>query len=272
MILPQIIEIFSMAQLASGALHTKMSLTKRQASPLSTSTNSKRGLAYNAGELLEPFLKPGAKSIWSYNWGQLPDELAPSSLEFVPMLWGPLQNSTWSANAEKAIADGATNFLSFNECDRPDQCNLDPVSAADAHKAFMNPYQDRVRIGTPAISNSDIPGESVDWLSDFLSVCNSSCSYDFCPAHWYGTDKSDFLNYLLSVYRVCGKNIWVTEFAPSGDNEQENITLLLDVMYEMDNNETFSFVERYAYFMVAEGLLLASNTTLSFSGVLYAYW
>lgn len=245
-----------------------------QASSSSSGSSSgagKRGLAYNAGNLLAPFLGSGSKCTWSYNWGQQADSSAPSSLEFVPMLWGPTHADGWSSNAEAAIANGAKNFLSFNECDNAGQCNLDPASAAAAHKQYMNPYSGRVRIGTPAITNSQNAGEGVSWLTSFLSACGGNCAYDFCAAHWYnGPDTSDFLNHLVDVHNACGKPVWITEFAPTGSDDQIS-AFLETVMEQLDTNPTYSFVERYSYFMAATGSLLSGTSSLSSYGNTYAY-
>lgn len=236
-------------------------------------TGGKRGLAYNSGGLLAPFLGPGTQCTWSYNWGQVADSKAPSTLEFYPMLWGTGQNfvSSWSKNAEKAIAAGVQYFMSFNECDNAGQANLSPSAAAQGYITYMQPYAGKVKLGTPAITNSGAKNQGVDWLSQFLSACNGQCTYDFCAAHWYnGPEPSDLLNHLLSVYSVCKKPVWLTEFAPSGSDDQIN-TFLLDVMDQLDNNATFSFVEKYSYFMAADGSLLSSGTTLSSYGNTYAY-
>ena len=237
----------------------------------SSSGSGARGLAYNSGDLLAPLLGSGTKCTWSYNWGQTADASAPSSLEFVPMLWGPTHSDGWSANAAAAIANGATNLLSFNECDNVGQCNLDPASAATAHIEYMNPFSGQARIGTPAITNSNTAGEGVDWLTAFLSACDGQCAYDFCAAHWYnGPDTNNFLNHLVAVHEACGKPVWITEFAPTGSDEEIS-AFLTTVMTAMDTDATYSFVERYSYFMVATGSLLSSSTTPSAYGSTFAY-
>ncbi|KAL1894559.1 hypothetical protein Sste5346_005794 [Sporothrix stenoceras] len=242
------------------------------ASSSSSSTGSgARGLAYNSGDLLAPLLGSGTKCTWSYNWGQTADSSAPESLEFVPMLWGPTHSDGWSSNAAAAIASGATSLLSFNECDNVGQCNLDAASAASAHIEYMNPFSGQARISTPAITNSNVAGEGVDWLTAFLEACNGQCAYDFCAAHWYNSpDTDDFLAHLVAVHEACGKPVWITEFAPTGSDEEIS-AFLTTVMTAMDTDPTYSFVERYSYFMAATGSLLSSSTTASSYGSTFAY-
>ncbi|ERT00035.1 uncharacterized protein SPSK_09307 [Sporothrix schenckii 1099-18] len=241
------------------------------ASSSSSAGRGARGLAYNSGDLLTPLLGSGTKCSWSYNWGQIADASAPESLEFVPMLWAPTHSDGWSDNAAAAIAKGATSLLSFNECDNVGQCNMDPASAASAHIELMNPFSGKARISTPAITNSNIPGEGVDWLKSFVSACNGQCAFDFCAAHWYSPpDTSDFLNHLVAVHEACGKPVWITEFAPTGSDEEIS-AFLATVMKAMDTDPTYSFVERYSYFMAATGSLLSSSTTPSSYGSTFAY-
>ncbi|CAK7223727.1 hypothetical protein SCUCBS95973_005277 [Sporothrix curviconia] len=265
----QVVTTSSAAAVAATTSTTAAASATTAAS--SSSGTGSRGLAYNSGDLLAPFLTSGTKINWSYNWGQTADAGAPSDLEFVPMLWGPTHSDGWSANAAAAIADGASSLLSFNECDNVDQCNLDAASAAAAHIEYMNPFSGQARISTPAITNSNVAGEGVDWLTAFLEACNGECAYDFCAAHWYnGPETSDFLAHLVAVHEACGKPVWITEFAPTGSDEEIS-AFLETVMTAMDTDPTYDFVERYSYFMAATGSLLSSSTALSAYGNTYAF-
>ncbi|TPX11012.1 uncharacterized protein E0L32_008049 [Thyridium curvatum] len=238
------------------------------------SGGNKRGLAYNQGNLLSAFLNSGTKCNWSYNWGQTKDAGAPDSLEFVPMMWGPGPNHepTWPSSAEKAIAAGTKDFLSFNECDHPGQCNMSPSDTAAAHIRLMNPYQGRVRISAPAITNSNSPGQGIDWLKQFFAACNGKCAVDFCAAHWYSpADPDEFLSHMVNVHNACqGKPVWITEFAPFGSDDQID-AFLKKVMNAMDNDPKYNFIERYSYFMVGPGSMISSGTSLSSYGKTFAY-
>jgi hypothetical protein len=220
--------------------------------------SSKRGMAYNNGGLLNLF--SGSKCTWSYNWAQTPDGSAPGGTEYVPMMWGPTHESGWEGNAERMIAEGAKNFLSFNECDHDAQCNMRPGDAAREHIRLMNKYQGRVRISTPAITNSGDPNQGIGWLRQFLGACGGQCAYDFCAVHWYSPPNvKDFLDHMKDAHSVCGKPIWITEFAPIGVDDAGIDDFLGKVMTEMDTNPEYSFIERYSYFMVADGILTSGN-------------
>ncbi|ROW17191.1 hypothetical protein VPNG_01140 [Cytospora leucostoma] len=240
------------------------------------STSNKRGAAYNTASLISPLIGSGSKIGWAYNWGQVEDGLSDidSSLEYVPMLWSTRSDfiSTWTENAEAAISAGAKNFLSFNEPDNVDQANMDAATAASAFIQYMTPYAGSVSLGSPAITNSGTDGEGVSWLKEWVSACNNQCQYSFCAAHWYSpADSSVFLEFVSDVYEACGnKPVWITEFAPTGADDSTISSFLGEIQDALDNDSNYSFVERYAYFYVADGYLV-DGTSASSYGNTFAY-
>ncbi|ROW03773.1 hypothetical protein VMCG_05447 [Cytospora schulzeri] len=239
-------------------------------------SSSKRGAAYNSASLISPLIGGGTHIGWAYNWGQVDDGLTDvtSDLEYVPMLWGTREDfvGSWASNAQTAINNGAKNFLSFNEPDNAGQSNMDPSTAASAHIQYMNPFGGSVKIGSPAITNSGTDGEGVSWLKQFVSACGGTCQVDFCAAHWYSpADSSDFLNFVTEVHEACeNKPVWITEFAPTGADESTISSFLNEVQDALDNDSTYSFVERYAYFYVADGYLVDGSSASSY-GNTFAY-
>ncbi|TEA17811.1 Alkali-sensitive linkage protein 1 [Colletotrichum sidae] len=227
-----------------------------------SNTVGKRGLAYNDASLVSSFMKgaPCPNCGWAYNWDSSSNGLS-ESLNFVPMLWGPVATHTdrWQKNADAAIAKGSDHILSFNECDLPAQCNLDAASAAAAHVKWVNPYSGKVKIGAPAITNSNIAGQGLDWLKAFVSACDTAgCAYDFCVTHWYSpSDAADTLfSHLKSVHDICGgKPVWLTEFAPIDDAGANSF-----VQTNVPKLDSLEYLDRYAYFMVKDGVLVSGNS------------
>ncbi|KAE9566064.1 hypothetical protein CGMCC3_g17768 [Colletotrichum fructicola] len=241
-------------------------------SPFSTKLwPSKRGFAYNDAALIDVLVDKltCAACAWAYNWDSTDYGLLRPTLEFVPMLWSPASEHTvrWAANVEAMISGGSTHILGFNECDRPDQCNLDAASAAVAYVKWLNPYTGRVKIGSPAISNSAAADQGLEWLSGWVSACDSlGCAYDFCVAHWYGTSVAELLKHVELVHGACrGKPVWVTEFAVNSDDENQHAAFITEAVPRLDDLE---YVERYSYFMVREGRLV-TGSGLSSSGQAY---
>jgi hypothetical protein len=193
------------------------------------------------------------------------------------MLWGPGQDHapTWSSNAQAAIAAGSTHLLSFNEPDNTGQANLDPGTAASAHIQYMNPFSGQAQIGAPAITNSNIPGQSIDWIKGFISACGGKCAVNFWPAHWYGElDPQNLLDFVSSLHDVVQGPIWLTEFAPITGSDDEINTFVQTVTKALDS-PAYSFVQRYAYFMVGSqaqpNLNLLSGNAPSVFGQTFAY-
>lgn len=243
---------------------------------VASSSTNKRGAAYNVASLVSPLIGDGSRISWAYNWGQVSDGLdeVDSSLEYVPMLWSNRQDfiSTWESNAKTAISNGAKNFLGFNEPDNVGQANMDPASAASAYIQYLTPHAGSVRLGSPAITNSGTDGEGVSWLKQWVSACGDECKFDFCAAHWYSpADSSNFLNYVTQVHEACGgdKPVWITEFAPTGADDATISSFLKEVQGALDS-DSYSFVERYSYFYVADGSLVTGTSASSY-GNTFAY-
>ncbi|KZL84835.1 hypothetical protein CI238_08817 [Colletotrichum incanum] len=242
------------------------------ASSSSVSTGGKRGIAYNDATKVNPFFSGACKECsWAYNWDSSDNGLSVTGANFVPMLWGPIDIHTarWTENADAAISKGSTHILSFNECDMPSQCNLDAGSAAAAHVKYVNPYAGKVKIGAPAITNSNIAGQGLDWLKSWVSACDTAgCSYDFCVTHWYSPSDaaSTLFDHIKSVHEICGgKPVWLTEFAPFGSSEQ--VTSF--VQTNIPKLDSLEYLERYSYFMASDGVL-NSGSGLSALGQAYA--
>lgn len=257
------------------------SVVTSAASVATAASGNKRGAAYNTASLISPLLGDGNQLSWAYNWGSVSDGLSDvdSGIEFVPMLWGDKDDffADWSANAQAAIDAGAKNLLCFNEPDNPSQANMDAATAATYHQQYMNPFSSKARIGAPAVTNSNVEGESLDWLQSFITACDGNCDFDFCAVHWYNTidaGAEDLLDFVTKAQSTCGtdKTIWVTEFAPNvGSPSQDQISeFLATVQDAFDNNSTYSFVERYSYFYVSEGLLVSGGAATD-SGNAFAY-
>ncbi|KAG9562024.1 glycoside hydrolase family 128 protein, partial [Aureobasidium melanogenum] len=175
--------------------------------------------------------------------------------------------TNWNANANSAIANGATHLMSFNEPDMTSQANMSPQDAASAYKTWMMPFAGKAKLGAPAVTNG-ANGMGLDWLAAFLEACDG-CQIDFVAIHWYAdvslTDY--FKSHVQNATDVAGgKPVWVTEFAPTGASDAQIATFLEDVMPWMDSQ---SFVESYSYFMASDGALI-SGTEPSTFGQTYA--
>jgi hypothetical protein len=232
-----------------------------------TSSSSKRGLAYNDASLLTGF--SGSNKIsWAYNWGSSTASV-PSAFEYVPLLWGTASSFTnnWISAATKAIASGSTHLMSFNEPDLNTQANLSPEAAAAAYKTYLStPFAGKAQLGSPAVTNG-AGAMGLTWLKNFLASC-TDCQIDFVCIHWYnGGDAAAFMDYVDTAYAAGGNRpLWITEFQGEGDATAQN-TFLQTVIPQLDASPK---VARYAYFMASDGVLLSSGSKLSTLGNTFA--
>ncbi|KAI0378261.1 glycoside hydrolase family 128 protein [Hypomontagnella monticulosa] len=233
---------------------------------------SKRGAAYNDPTLVTALLGLSNKISWAYNWGSDSGGLT-ANVDYYPMLWSPApdHSNNWDQKAEAAIAKGSNCLLSFNEPDIASQANMSPQSAASGHIQYMNKYAGKARISAPAISSSQNAGQGIDWLNQFFTACDGKCQVDFCAAHWYGPGGTAgaqlFLDHVKNVHTACqNKNVWVTEFAA----ESGDIDGFMSAVTKALDSDEYSFVEKYSYFMLNQGSLMSSATTLSSFGKIFA--
>jgi len=243
------------------------STTSSKASLPTPTSSSKRGVAYNSANLANLF--SGTKVNWAYNWDSSTSGLD-SGLEYVPMLWGSSADHTsvWAANAQKAINNGATHLLAFNEPDNPSQANLSPADAAKYYKQYMQPFAGKAKLGAPGITNG-AGTWGIPWLTAFLGNC-TGCTIDFVPIHWYesATNIAYFQSHVANAHAAAGVPIWVTEFAATSGTEAQIETFVSTVTSWMDN---LPFIERYSYFMaMPNSLVNAAGNGFSGYGSIYA--
>ena len=192
------------------------------------------------------------------------------------MLWGEKKFQGWEAAATSALAGGARHLLSFNEPDHPEQANMDSATASAAHIRYLNPYAGQARIGSPAVTNGDPEagpdGMGLGWLRHFFDRCAGQCQVDFVAVHWYGPAQNvrGFKNHLGNATQLAQENgiheVWLTEFGASGSDE-EVAGFLGEVLPWMDSHET---IQKYAYYMCAEGILVNGSKMSDPVGRAYA--
>jgi len=243
--------------------------TSTPAAPTSTPAspsgpNSKRGISYNDIGATKNF---GSKITWQYNWASTPGGEVKSGIEFVPMLWGadPGHTGNWLNDAAEAIAGGASHILAFNEPDLGAQSNLSPQAAAAAYKQFIQPLAGKAKLCSPAITNGGAPMGTA-WLDNFLNEC-TGCQIDCIAIHIYdsATNVQYYKDYITEIGTKYGKPAWVTEFGASGTTQQQQ-DFLNEMLPFLDNLDT---VERYAYFMAGQDILVDTSDALTTLGQSY---
>lgn len=257
--------------IVSTATSSPASPTTSGGSDDPSSDVGKRGLAYNDASLTQAFEGKGIS--WAYNWGASPDGSLVAGAEYVPMLWGLQSVDAWPAAVASMIASGSRHALSFNEPDLGTQSNIDPQTAATNHIMYMNPLASQVSIGSPAITNGagTNPWMGIDWLNEFFRACAGLCKVDFVTFHWYA-DAGQIDYFQRHVQDVIGNatqngvdKVWLTEFGATG-SDADVANFIAEARAFLDASP----VERYAYFMCSDGILVDGNSISSPIGQAYA--
>jgi hypothetical protein len=145
---------------------------------------------------------------WYYNWNFASTDNMPSSLPFVPMVWGESTATNDYIMNLLGISAGGTSqpLLGFNEPDRVDQSNL-TVSRALA--LWPNLVKTGCRLGSPATAANPI--KSGGWFDQFMIA---KPKVDFITLHWYAAPNvTSLLNIVDTLHVRYNLPVWITEFA-----------------------------------------------------------
>ncbi|KAK4898242.1 hypothetical protein LTR27_004249 [Elasticomyces elasticus] len=230
----------------------------------------KRGLSYNDASLCSGLMSSPHVG-WAYNWGSENGGFTPSSsVNYIPTMWGLKMDfeSVWSDNAQAAIDAGSEYLFSFNEPDMSTQANMSPEDAAAAYKTYMEPFAGKAKLCAPSVTNGG--GEmGLTWLTNFLAACDG-CTIDCVNIHWYAESSLTdyFKEQVTNATTVSGKPVFVSEFAPTDGSDSDKSDFLQEVMPWMDSNND---VLGYAYFMVADGMLMSGTSPSSFGSTYLDY-
>ena len=222
-------------------------------------SNRKKGYPYNEASYLSSIRVEGVS--WAYNWKAQPDGPLPPGLDFIPMCWGAGSAPTCSQDMQAAISSGSAHLFSFNEPDHQSQADMTPEAAAALHLQIFDSLSTSAKIGSPAVTNGP-PPMGISWLEQFLDICHDHCPVDFIAFHWYGAAQDlDGLrkhteNIIGLAHQYGISEVWLTEFGAHSGTLAEKVTFLEEAMDFLDSNPS---VERYAYFMLSDGILLEGH-------------
>ena len=154
-------------------------------------------------------------AYWNYKWGLERVEAQPADLEFVPMLWGgaksprELQRALEEHVLPHIKTGGTQRFMGFNEPDKEEQSNVSVKKALRIWPQLQN-------LGLSMVSPS-CANPLGDWMQEFMLNATSDClRVDWIGVHWYGgVNARSFKKRMKSIYRMYGKPLLLTEFAPA---------------------------------------------------------
>ncbi|KAJ8122328.1 hypothetical protein O1611_g9868 [Lasiodiplodia mahajangana] len=247
-------------------MHSSLTLLAAVLSVANAQTRSdKRGLVFvpnkDSPEDNKIWVQDGSDLTWYYNYDPTPSsafsDQPQSDFEFVPMLWGSIDDTSF-LDAVNGLIEGGRNIshvLTFNEPDGPTQyggSNIYPWKAAQIWVDNIIPLAEKgIKVGLPACTGGT---GGIPWLQQFLGNCSQlistdgntqNCSYDFVTLHWYGNFEG--LASHMGEYSAAfpNKTQWITEY--NFDNQD------LSTTQDFFNTSAEYFdrldsVARYSYF------------------------
>ncbi|KAI1077979.1 glycoside hydrolase family 128 protein [Whalleya microplaca] len=226
--------------------------------------SAKRGLVFipsaDTPQDNQIWVRSGSDLTWYYNYVETPSpafsDVSQEQFEFVPMLWGARNDTSFLDSVESLIKSGRniSYVLSFNE---PDSAygggsNIEPSVAADVWVKNIAPLAEKgVKLGLPACTAGE---GGIPWLQQFLGHCSDlistgnekkNCTYDFVSIHWYGNFEG--LASHLGSYSAAFPNVsqWITEY--NYDNQDLSTT---EAFYNTSSEyfDRMDSVARYSFF------------------------
>ncbi|MGW3127013.1 sigma-70 family RNA polymerase sigma factor [Streptomyces sp. NPDC001123] len=236
---------------ASPKPSVKPAPSKHPAAPVRVASGAKKGVGvWTFNGVSQALAASGAS--WYYTWNtQHQGVTTPSSVSFVPMIWGAA--SVTDAALAQARAAGPY-LLGFNEPDMAQQSNMTVDQALGLWPKLMAAGK---VLGSPAVAyGGDTAG---GWLDRFMSGAKAKgYRVDFITLHWYGGDfrtpqaVQQLTSYLAAVYARYHKPIWLTEYAlidfsqgtrfPSAQQQADFVTASTKAL------DALPYVQRYAWF------------------------
>jgi hypothetical protein len=236
----------------------------RRSNPPITIRSSKRGVSANKLSLADArALAPGVS--WFYNWHFTSDDIYPDvDLAFYPMVWG--SDAAMLAGLENTLTSGdrPDHVLVLNEPNLKGQAFLPPQQAASLYRSvreITNPLGISLIGPHMAIGSSKdtsirafdpIEGKDVTYtyiipyLDAFYHYLGVDDPAPAITVHSYG--NIDELYWLIGMLEETypGKEIWVTEFAWWGaNNEAEEIEYMRKAVEFFEHRPS---VVKYAWF------------------------
>jgi len=149
--------------------------------------------------------------IYSWNADVVPGA-SDLGFTYAPMLWGWDNAEDFKSKAVKGYANVA---LGCNEPDQAGQSNMNAASGIQLWQQYMLPLADEgYFLISPAVSSAPA-GKT--WMADFMAGC-TDCKVGGIAVHWYGTDLTEFQDYVTYWHTTYNLPVYVTEYADQDFN------------------------------------------------------
>jgi hypothetical protein len=182
--------------------------------PSSSSGGSKIILGWSNPEIasIEHFVTDQAQTMFNWALEAASSEILGSSegvyksLDYVPSV----TNRQGASGLKAAIQGKKPRYIrGFNEPEIPSQANIAVSEAYSLWMEFVAPMANQgIQLLSPAVTTGPA---GLQWLDDFMKMCNNKCGISLIDLHFYTVDASFVTNVLKQVHGTHGLNIWITE-------------------------------------------------------------
>jgi len=196
-----------------------------------------------------PYRVEAMNPAWYYTWAAdgIPGV---QNVEFVPMVWGGVNNIQTQISEVEALSPGRQRVvLGPNEPDNAAQSNMTVAEVLQYWAQITD---------LAALTVAPAPVHPLDaWIMEFMQQATKmNLRPNFIAVHTYpGADPEGFLSGIDQVYTTYGLPIWVTEFAVADWNASKTVAnsyTAQDVLGFMEavlpGLESRPYVARYAWF------------------------
>lgn len=209
----------------------------------------KRGLGLSTKDPLWRQKLQASHAGWFYSWGPVRPADTPPGVEFVPMVFGRMNDTRFAETAAALKQQGSTRLLGLNEPDEKHQGNVTVEAALELWPKLM-------ALGLPLGSPGCVHPDR-EWMKAFMQgVKERSLRVDFVCVHSYGGPNANALMQRLETVRdLFQRPLWITEFAV-GDwqakaraqnrHSPERVHAFMEEL--LPRLDACEFVERYAWF------------------------
>lgn len=220
----------------------------------------KLGLAWPNGGSMNITHFMTKKVSWFYSWDATPGfSPVPENITFCPMLWGQnkishfkkhvLGNINSANNAGKCV-------LGMNEVNQQNQAKMSEGEACSMMRENIMPLKAHdFYVVSPVTTNAP---SGMKWMKNFRKQCSDVWNMvDAVAVHYYGTNTTEFKQYVSEWHDTFNKPVWVTEYAcqdfnggeQCSDSEVYSFHMEMAIWFDKQN-----FVEAYAPFGVMQNL------------------
>lgn len=249
---------------AKKSIPTTTTSQSQQGSTPTATVNMKKGMGMTL-KTTDWLNKVKAVNVsWHYSWGAVFAAGEPTTVEYVPMIWGQWFTDSTLTSLQSLVKQGEIkNLLGFNEPDNLQQANMTVQQAIALWPKLMSL---NIPLGSPAAVNALGP-----WMQNFMHQADSlHYRVDFITVHLYvGTSADNFMSTLKQIHDLYGKPIWITEFAVAdwnakslSQNQYSTSAVLQFMKTVLPRLDTVSYVQRYAWFPAS-----TSDANLGTSGL-----